>query len=329
MTDARELTCWVLSEGKPGMERQCLGLAEAVGLPFEVKRVRPAGLWAAMPAWARPDPRWTLGRGSSRIAPPWPDLLIACGRQSIPFSRAMKYWSRGRTFVVQTQHPRVALDLFDLVVPPRHDQLTGVNVFPIIGAPHPVTPERIARARREFAALFGPLLAPRVGVLIGGASKVHELTAAKAQEIGAQLAALSADRISLMVTLSRRTGPRNAALIREALAGTNAYVWDGSGPNPYEAILGWADALIVTSDSVNMAVEAAATGKPVHVLPLEGGSRKFTRFHQDLEVLGITRPFRGRIEFWSYEPLLETPRVAAEIRRLMGIGHAAPRLARA
>jgi hypothetical protein len=30
---------------------------------------------------------------------------------------------------------------------------------------------------------------------------------------------------------------------------------------------------------------------------------------------GMTRPFAGRIEAWSYPPLDETARVAAEVRR--------------
>ena len=33
----------------------------------------------------------------------------------------MRRWSRGETFVVQTQAPRGPLSAFDLVVPPAHD----------------------------------------------------------------------------------------------------------------------------------------------------------------------------------------------------------------
>jgi len=31
----------VVSDGRPGMENQCMGLAEAVGLPFIIKRIHP------------------------------------------------------------------------------------------------------------------------------------------------------------------------------------------------------------------------------------------------------------------------------------------------
>jgi uncharacterized protein len=66
---------------------------------------------------------------------------------------------------------------------------------------------------------------------------------------------------------------------------------------------------------VSMVSEAAATGKPVHVVDLEGGSAKFARFHQAMREAGITRPFTGVIERWSYEPPDDTARAAAEIRR--------------
>src|SRR3546814_5078500 len=90
-----------------------------------------------------------------------------------------------------------------------------------------------------------------------------------------------------MITPSRRTGARNEEILRRGLAGLPAEIWDGSGENPYFGILGLADHVIVTGDSVNMVSEAASTGKPVHVvhLPnshLRGSSAKFTRFHEAL-----------------------------------------------
>src|SRR6185295_3544352 len=90
---------------------------------------------------------------------------------------------------------------------------------------------------------------------------------------------------------------------------------EGEGANPYFAMLGSADHIFVTSDSVNMAMEAAATGKPVHVLAVEGAGGKLDRFHESLVRRGCARPFNGRLETWNYPPLLETDRVAAGAKR--------------
>jgi mitochondrial fission protein ELM1 len=80
-------------------------------------------------------------------------------------------------------------------------------------------------------------------------------------------------------------------------------------------MLGLADAILVTADSVNMVSEAIATGKPVHVIELPGRPGKFREFHRSLFERGLTRPFRGRIESWSYVPPTETERAAREVMR--------------
>jgi mitochondrial fission protein ELM1 len=118
-----------------------------------------------------------------------------------------------------------------------------------------------------------------------------------------------------MVTTSRRTGARNEEVLHRGLAGLPAEIWDGRGENPYFGMLALADHVVVTGDSVNMVSEAASTGKPVHVVHLRGRSAKFARFHETLAAAGIARPFTGALEDWTYTPLAETRRAAAEIRR--------------
>src|SRR5207248_8867131 len=105
---------------------------------------------------------------------------------------------------------------------------------------------------------------------------------------------------SAVVTPSRRTGEAGLAVLGGRLVGLPCAIWDGTGDNPYYAYLAIADALLVTADSVSMVSEAAATGKPVHILALGGGDAKFARFHEAMRQAGITRPFAGDIETWSY-----------------------------
>jgi hypothetical protein len=66
-----------------------------------------------------------------------------------------------------------------------------------------------------------------------------------------------------------------------------------------------------------MISEAAATGKPVHILDLAGGNAKFARFHAAMQAAGITRPFIGRIESWSYPIRDDTARAGAALRALV------------
>jgi len=296
-----------------------LGLAEAVA------HQRPAEIVLKRVAW-----RWGLGRtplslsplarlalkADSPIAPPWPDIWIGAGRASVPLSRRVRGWSRGKTFVVQTQDPRGALDAFDLVVPPAHDGVTGSNVFPIVGAPNRMNAAGFSRDLAHFRPRIDPLPRPRVALIVGGKSKSHDLPPARALSMAKAVAkAVEAAGGALLVSFTRRTPEPARRILTEALAATPGWIWDGEGENPYFAFLAAADVILVTEDSTNLATDAATTGKPIHVLAMAGGGRKFDRFHQDLRDRGIAQPFTGTLTTWTYPPLDETNRAASELLR--------------
>lgn len=306
---------WVITEGAAGMENQARGLAERLSLPISIKRVRLEAPWRWFAPRSLGTPFGHATPESSPLSSPWPRLVIGCGRQSIPFVTAIRQASDGRTIAVQCQHPRIDPAKFDLVIPPEHDGLIGQNVFSILGSPNRITPDSLAQARAQFAGLFEGLRMPRVAVLVGGRSKAYPFSSNETGWLASTLQALSRD-CGLMATASRRTSDESRKRIADAV-GAGGYFWNGEGDNPYQGILAWADAFLVTADSVNLVCEAAATGKPIHIFPLEGGSKKFRKFHDSLAQRGITRPFTGKIEQWSYEPLDETGRAAKQIQSLL------------
>ena len=115
----------------------------------------------------------------------------------------------------------------------------------------------------------GRLAAVMLGGITGVRQGEREFT-----QLADQLAAFAeATGARLALVPSRRTPVRACEVCVSAwwgALGTEAvWVWDGDltgGPdvvNPYPGVLGLADYLIVTSDSVNMVSEAAITGKPL------------------------------------------------------------------
>jgi mitochondrial fission protein ELM1 len=308
---------WAVHDGKVGIRSQVLGLAEALGWPFEEKVIALRFPWSRLPPVPWLAPSQALAPAGDLLAPPWPDLFIGCGRQSAVAALAVKRASGGATLLAHVQDPRFARGRFDLLLIPEHDRLRGPNVLVTHGAVHRVTPEKLAAAAAAWAPLLAAVPQPRVAVLIGGNNKVFQLDLATLGRLADQLAALARAGHGLLVTPSRRTGLEGERLLRERLEGLPAFIWDGSGDNPYFGFLALADAIVVTGDSVSMASEAAATGKPVHVVHLPGGSAKFERFHDGLQRAGITRPFAGRIEQWRYAPVNDTGRAAEAIRALL------------
>ena len=111
---------------------------------------------------------------------------------------------------------------------------------------------------------------------------------------------------------------RQAPALSPAATCTASVIWDANdnsdGTNPYLGILAHASWVLVTGDSVNMVSEATGTGAPVYVIELPGGSAKFERFHDAMRQAGLTRPFDGTLDRWTYDAPDDAGRAAAEIR---------------
>jgi mitochondrial fission protein ELM1 len=317
------VTCWVVTDGKAGMESQCLGLAEALGVTPIVKRVVLRTPWRQFTPYVRYGLDKAFARKGDPIAPPWPDLLIATGRQSIPASllaraQSGKNNTRPTTVTVQIQDPALDPSYFDLVIAPAHDKLKGANVVNTHGALHRMTPSVLAEGARKLAPQLASLPRPLIGVLIGGTNNAYELGAEEMKRLAADLIE-AAENLggSLVITPSRRTSAEALAVLRAALHDTPHYLWDGQGDNPYFGILGIADYLVATPDSVNMVSEAVSTGKPVFIAPLPGGSQKFARFHRLMRDEGLTRALSPRLTPYAYTPPDDMAVAAARVRALL------------
>lgn len=333
------LSVWVVSDGRAGIERQALSLALALenlssdpgeqDVPTRalhgtiwrrtILRLQPEGWRVLLPPNLWPAPLRALPAAQkSRLIPPWPDLWIGSGRRSIPYSRLMRRWSEGQTFVVQTQDPRVPSADFDLIIPPEHDRMPRAdNVFPILGAPTVFSSVDVKEAQSRFGALrSGSGL--KLLVSLGGNSKTHAMTPARASEIETALRQISKDGATLWITVSRRTPEAARQRFRALAVDVGAIFWENEqrdGPNPYLAFLTLCDAALVTEDSANMIGDPAYFGKPVHLLRLDGRSDRFDRLHEGFIARGAARWFSGSIEIWDYAPVREADRAAAEILR--------------
>ena len=318
MDPAPPPSCWVVTDGKAGMISQCVGLAEALGSDPVIKTVRLRMPWRDLTPYFRVGGRLQFTTDSDPLIPPWPDLLIATGCHSVAASLVVRRLAGGKTRTVQIQNPVISPSHFDLVITPRHDNLEGDNVVVTRGALHRVTPAMLKEGVDQLAWRLQHLKPPYIGVLIGGSNGVYRLGAEEMRTIAARLVACSRGlNASLIITPSRRTGEANRDILKAALADVPHYLWTGEGDNPYFGLLGMADFIVVTADSVNMVSEAASTGKPVYVAALPGGSAKFTTFHQRLAEEGVTRPFENKLERYIYRPLDDVATVAAKVKALL------------
>lgn len=317
---------WVLTDGKAGDEQPCLGLVEALGLRPELRRVAPAWPFTWLGAFAPPDPRDRSGRPGGPLAPPFPDLAVASGRRAIPYLRAVKRRSGGRTFTVFLKDPRTGPGTADLIWVPEHDALRAPNVIATLTPPHRSSARALAAARAAPDPRLAPLPRPRVAVLAGGDSRHYRFTQADVARFAADLDRLAGAGAGLMITASRRTPPALRAALGAIAARHGAFLWDGAGANPYLPMLALADAVVVTADSANMVGEAAATGAPVLVFEPSGGHIKLAATLEALKKRGIVHVFHGDLAGERYAPVDATPMIARTVadglarhRRALGL----------
>ena len=308
-TNSAKQVIYAVSDGRAGNVALAMGLAERVAARLGTQIIQKnltvngprAWLAARLPILAQKLPVDPLAQ---------PTLIIGAGRRVAPTVA-----TSGKTGVkrVQILEPQMSHTRFDLLCIPSHDSPSGENVHITLGSLGRITPEALSAAAAHWTPQFAPLKRPLMAVLLGGDTKRKKVSAQRWTQLAKDLAAL-APETGLVITPSRRTGPEAEAILRAALP--NAMIWDGTGENPYLGMLACADTLLVTDDSVNMASEAASTGKPLALYPLleEGG--KIARFHTDLIAKGHAEWFNSAPPTASNGPLNETERAANAVMDL-------------
>ena len=169
--------------------------------------------------------------------------------------------------MVQILDPRMAPRHWDAVVVPEHDALRGANVVTMVGSLHEVDADWLAQARERFPQ-FARLHSPRTLLLLGGPIGNVPLDEAWWRRTVETLRAIHRrDGGSLSICASRRTPAWMIEAARRDLLDLHGAHWlvPEDGPNPYPGLLGWAERIVVSPDSVNMISEAVATSASVTI----------------------------------------------------------------
>ena len=92
---------WLVTGDKPGDNAQLLVIAEALGLPFEVRRVIPRKEYIYGKPRFEPSLYHLDMEKSDPLVPPWPELvLLTVGRRPAMAAQWIRKQSGGKTKVV-------------------------------------------------------------------------------------------------------------------------------------------------------------------------------------------------------------------------------------
>lgn len=320
-----ENDAWVVSNGAAGNENQALALAHALGFAQpRVLRIRLRTPWRWLAPSGPRDVRSAVNAEQrKRLEPPWPGLVIGCGRTAALIALGLKRLAGDRMRIVQILDPRRHRQRFDVLVVPEHDRLDGDNVISTLGAINGIDEAWLARGRTQFPH-FVDFSAPRTTVLIGGPIRGFAFDRRYIDGLLQRLAHWQRrDGGSFLVTCSRRTPSALVAELRRFFAdypgifhGKN----DEDSENPYPGLLSWAERIVVTPDSANLMSEACATGVPVLAhLPYRVPG-KLGALAEALIQSGRMRVLEPEFAAWTYAPLRELARVANTIRQRLATG---------
>ena len=320
---------WVLADEYSGNASQCVGVAEALGLRYEIKKIVYNKLARLPNRLLGSKIVHITSESAVGIRPPWPDIVIASGRRTVPIGRYIKSKSLESVFLTQIMWPGEPTCDLDLISTPHHDDIgRRQNIVRTLGAPHNINEPELAAASARWVECLASSSQPRIAVLVGGDTRRTKFSLSMARDLARACSQISSSLGgSLMVSTSRRTSMEAGRVFLSNLEGeTQIFKWEESkGQNPYLGYLACSDAVVVTGDSMSMCTESCATGRPVFIFAPPGlATEKHRRLHKDLYEYGAARPFPDglvpkNLLDWTYRPINDSVLISNEIRRRVGL----------
>jgi len=279
-----ETVIWCLIGKKAGDNTQVRALAaataSATGFRVEEKSINARPWELLTHLTLGPSLAGINTSDSSPLKAPWPDIVITAGRRNEPVAQWIAGQSGGNSRLVHIGRPWAPLASWDLVVTTAQyflPQASNIvhNSLPL----HVVAPEGLDEAASRLRERLQAMPRPWIALLVGGNSGRFVFTAAKAARLG-QLASEVAKRTggTLVFTDSARTPPEAGDAVAAQLVEPKVcYRWGQNGENPYQGLLGAADAFIVTGESMSMLAEAAGSGQPLFIFDVSDQTQPWWR----------------------------------------------------
>ncbi|MFH0753113.1 MAG: ELM1/GtrOC1 family putative glycosyltransferase [Candidatus Omnitrophota bacterium] len=218
------------------------------------------------------------------------DLVISCGARNTAVNRCLSQELRARS-VALLPNRIFSSKAFDLVVIPQHDldgKIPSKNTVVTQAAPNLMDKVYLQESVRGLLLKYQHLknnVRSKMAVLIGGDTKDSLMSCHDVRVVFHQIRAAAEELgMDVLVTTSRRTPPAVEQLVLQMFKDhpRTALLIIANKLNVPEAvggILGLADIVLVSGESISMVSEAASSGKQTVVFPIgQEKSSKHVRF---------------------------------------------------
>lgn len=264
---------WLVVGDKGGDNAQVATIADQLPWRYETRFVAMRPRYVKGKPWVRPSLHHLDLEASDALEPPWPELIITVGRRpslvALWIQREAQEQTGRRPRIVFIGKPSARVGRFDLVVASSEVLLPAVPNVELLSLPLMRLDEgRVQQGVAEWAERFATLPRPLIGFLVGGPTNPFRYNRNMARRLSGLARQVARDGGTPYLSTSRRTPERFTRWLADGFPEAGKiYRWmPDAADNPYSALLGSADGLIVTGDSISMAVEVARLGKPLGIL---------------------------------------------------------------
>lgn len=322
---------WVLTDNRVGSNNQSIAIAEKLSRYYVIKNIVYDDFFILLPNFIRRSSLIGINqKDSSDIKSDLPDIIICAGRRLSTVALNIKKRTKNKAFIINIMNPNLNFNKFDLVLLPYHDKTSKIflkqnNVVETTGSLTRINDAKIKEEVDKWKNFFKDYNKPLVFLMIGGDTKEYSYDP---KDFGLMISNLSniVNKISgtLLITTSRRTSTDCVEQLRKKI-NCDYYLYDWKWENdernirknplgnPYYALLGLADFLVVTADSMSMVSECCSTGKPTYIyMPKKSISKKHHSFCESLIIKKTAREFNKDVtdlEAYIYTPLDELNRI--------------------
>jgi len=303
----------VLTDGSDGMLSQVIGLAKQLSPNIKSIKTKILFPWSNLQPGILPVYRWSFKNDLNFF--PKTDIVISCGRKSVYLSIFLKKKYKN-LITIHIQNPKINFNKFNYIVSPDHDNIKGDNIINSIGALHKFDKNFLDNALDINFKIPKKNL---MSIIIGGTNNHYNFSLNEVNNLFSKISYLKKinPKLNILIIFSRRTTDQIKTLLKDKLRNYKM-IWYQENANPYAFALKYSDYFVVTSDSTSMISECAFTGKPIYIfhLPYKRISKRIESFHNQFQVLNITKDLNSAHELfsWVYKPLNESKRIASIIK---------------
>jgi len=255
--------CWVLSEGRKGHEIQSIALAKCLSTDFSRHTFSLNPLLKALAPKMLPGFKngfkWQDKKPDFQHPP---NLIITTGRKAAVAGKyvAQKLRKHATRFKhIQILNPKDNYNNYDLLLLPKHDQISGSNIITFTGSIHPFNPQWFSDTKHSSIHQY-----PAPAVILGNPPKKYfKLQFATDLK---NIRMLYPEQPIFFCGSPRLSGQVIDSI--KSLFDSQDKFWfnDNDGPNPYQTLLQQAKHIFITADSINMLNECAGSHIPLTLL---------------------------------------------------------------